>query len=294
MAEEKCKRRFGDRKEAYLIRDGDAYHALLPHLMPHRADAECYLHKELDVTGLLEWIKARNEANDYKTTIFHTFIYMISKVITERPLLNRYVSGRKFFQRYGISLSFVVKKQFSDTGEETLMVLRPTENFTLADVSRKINGEVHEMRTTTDKADSEDVFEILQKLPRPIMMFTMWILRTLDFYGKLPNYLESFDTNHTTVLLSNLGSVGCDAVYHHLNNFGTNSLMITIGEIRHEYRLQADGSVKPADILPVGMTVDERIADGFYFAKSIRLLDYLVAHPELMDMPLSKPSGFQY
>lgn len=294
MAEEKCKRRFGDRKEAYLIRDGDAYHALLPHLMPHRADAECYLHKELDVTGLLEWIKARNEANDYKTTIFHTFIYMISKVITERPLLNRYVSGRKFFQRYGISLSFVVKKQFSDTGEETLMVLRPTESFTLADVSRKINGEVHEMRTTTDKADSEDVFEILQKLPRPIMMFTMWILRTLDFYGKLPNYLESFDTNHTTVLLSNLGSVGCDAVYHHLNNFGTNSLMITIGEIRHEYRLQADGSVKPADILPVGMTVDERIADGFYFAKSIRLLDYLVAHPELMDMPLSKPSGFQY
>lgn len=294
MAEEKCKRRFGDRKEAYLIRDGDAYHALLPHLMPHRADAECYLHKELDVTGLLEWIKARNEANDYKTTIFHTFIYMISKVITERPLLNRYVSGRKFFQRYGISLSFVVKKQFSDTGEETLMVLRPTESFTLADVSRKINGEVHEMRTTTDKSDSEDVFEILQKLPRPIMMFTMWILRTLDFYGKLPNYLESFDTNHTTVLLSNLGSVGCDAVYHHLNNFGTNSLMITIGEIRHEYRLQADGSVKPADILPVGMTVDERIADGFYFAKSIRLLDYLVAHPELMDMPLSKPSGFQY
>ena len=294
MAEEKRKRRFGDRKDAYLVRDGDAFHSLLPHLMPHRADAECYLHKELDVTGLLEWLKARNEASEYKTTIFHAFIYMISKVITERPRLNCYVSGRKFFQRYGISLSFVVKKQFADNGEETLMVLHPKENYTLADFTRKIVGEVHEMRESTEKDDSETVFAFLQRLPRPLMMFVMWILRTLDFYGKLPLYLESFDTNHTTVLLSNLGSVKCDAVYHHLNNFGTNGLMVTIGELRHEYRLQADGTVRAVDLLPLGITVDERIADGFYFARSIRLLDHLTAHPELMDEPLDKPAGFEY
>jgi len=294
MSGEMPKKRFGDRKEAYLVRDGDPYHALLPHLMPHRADAECYLHKELDVTALLRWLETRNAGAEYRTTFFHVFLYMISRVITERPLLNRYVSGRKFFQRRGISLSFVVKKQFSDTGEESLMVLRPENGWTLDDFCRKVLGEVHEIRTTEEKADSETVFEVLQKLPRPLMMFTMWVLRTLDFYGKLPNYLESFDTNHTTVLLSNLGSVKCDAIYHHLNNFGTNSLMITIGELRREYRLQEDGSVRAFDILPLGMTVDERIADGFYFAKSIRLLDHLAAHPELLGEPLDRPTGFEY
>jgi len=198
------------------------------------------------------------------------------------------------FQRYGISLSFVVKKQFADNGEETLMVLHPKDSYTLADFTRKIVGEVHEMRESTEKDDSETVFAFLQRLPRPLMMFVMWILRTLDFYGKLPLYLESFDTNHTTVLLSNLGSVKCDAVYHHLNNFGTNGLMVTIGELRHEYRLQADGTVRAVDLLPLGITVDERIADGFYFARSIRLLDHLTAHPELMDEPLDKPAGFEY
>ena len=294
MSEEQHKRRFGDRREAYLVRDGDPFHALLPHLMPHRADAECYLHKELDVTALLQWLEARNAGAEYKTTVFHTFVYMISKVITERPLLNRYVSGRKLFQRYGISLSFVAKKQFSDKGEEALMIVHAQDDWTLASVSRRILGDVHEARTTTQKDDADTVFEILQKLPRPLMMFVMWILRTLDFYGKLPAYLENFDTNHTTVLLSNLGSVKCDAIYHHLNNFGTNSLMITIGELRREYRLQADGSVKAVDLLPLGLTVDERIADGFYFAKSIRLLDHIAAHPELLDEPLSKPTGYQY
>lgn len=294
MAEEKRRRRFGDRKDACLVRDGDAYHALLPHLMPHRADAECYLHKELDVTKLLEWLQQRNEQSEYKTTIFHAFIYMIAKVITERPLLNRYICGRKFYQRNGISLSFVVKKQMSDTGEETLMIMHPTDSYTLKEVSRKILGDVHEMRTTSEKDDAETVFAVLQRLPRPIMMFTMWMLRVLDFYGLLPAYLEGVDPNHTTVLLSNLGSVKCDAIYHHLNNFGTNSLMITIGEIRREYKLSPDGTVREVSILPVGMTVDERIADGFYFAKSIRLLDYLVEHPELMEEQLSRPSGFEY
>ena len=34
--------------------------------------------------------------------------------------------------------------------------------------------------------------------------------------------------------------------------------------------------------------------DGFYFAKSLRLLTHIFENPELLDKPLGEPSGFDY
>ena len=30
----------------------------------------------------------------------------------------------------------------------------------------------------------------------------------------------------------------------------------------------------------LGLTIDERLADGYYYSKSIRLLKYILTHPE--------------
>ena len=39
------------------------------------------------------------------------------------------------------------------------------------------------------------------------------------------------------------------------------------------------------DSVELGLTVDERIADGYYYAKSIRLLKKLLDNPELLERP---------
>ena len=36
------------------------------------------------------------------------------------------------------------------------------------------------------------------------------------------------------------------------------------------------------------ITLDERIADGFYFAKSIQMVEYVAKHPELLDEDFGK------
>ena len=87
------------------------------------------------------------------------------------------------------------------------------------------------------------------------------------------------DFNFATVLLSNLGSIKCRSAYHHLNEYGTNSIVITIGTIYEE-----DGRYK----VDIGATLDERIADGFYFAKSLKLVEYISSHPELLDEEVGK------
>lgn len=287
------KRRFGDRRDARWLRDMDGMHAIFPHLMPKRTDAEVYLSAEMDVTDVLEYIAKKNMGEEeYRATLFHCFVMAVAKTIWLRPLLNRYISGRRYYQRHEITMGFAVKKRFEDHSEETLMVTAAKEDWTLTDVTRKIVGKVHVARSQ-ESFGLDGALNAVAKLPRPIMMFAMWLFRTLDFFGKMPKALTDEDPNYSTVFLTNLGSIKCPAVYHHLNNYGTNSIMVAIGTIHKEEVFRSDGSRQVRDIVDVGVTLDERIADGFYFGRSWKIVQYLLSNPELLDRPLKEKIDFE-
>ena len=55
-----------------------------------------------------------------------------------------------------------------------------------------------------------------------------------------------------------------------------------------------DGRKEIRDVVDLGCTLDERIADGFYFVRSLKLVKHIFAHPELLDRPIGEPSGFDY
>ena len=38
----------------------------------------------------------------------------------------------------------------------------------------------------------------------------------------------------------------------------------------------------------MGATLDERIADGFYFCKALKLIEYMFSNPEVMMKPASE------
>ena len=288
------KRRFGDRRDARWVREIDGMHAIFPHLMYRRTDAEVYLSAKMDVTDALRYIAEKNEGEEeYKATLFHCFIMAIARTIHMRPLLNRYISGRRFYARHAITMGFAVKKRFEDHSVETLMVTEAKEDWTLTDVTHKVVGKVHTIRTEKSFG-LDDTLDTLKKLPRPLMMFVMWLFRVLDFYGKMPKALTDEDPNYSTVFLTNLGSIKCPAVYHHLNNYGTNSIMVAIGTIHKEEVFQPDGSRQVRDIVDVGVTLDERIADGFYFGRSWKLVQHLLSHPELLERPLKEEIDFEF
>lgn len=289
---EKRKRRWGDRRDARWVRDVDGMHAIMPHLMNKRTDAEVYVNMEFDVTDVLRYIQEKNQGEtEYKATLFHCFIMAVAKTVYLRPLLNRYIAGRRFYDRYDISLGFAAKKRFEDHSEETLVVATVGEDWTLSDVTRRVVGTVHKVRTEKSYG-LDNTLDTLAKLPRPLMMFLMWIFRTLDFFGKMPKSLTTDDPNYSSVFLTNLGSIKCPSVYHHLNNYGTNSIMGAIGTIHKAEILGPDGERRIRDVVEFGVTIDERIADGFYFARSLKIIQYLFAHPELLDRPLKEEIDF--
>ena len=294
MSETK-KRKWGDRRDGRWVK-APGLQTVMAYLMPKRTDCEVYLNDKLDATELLQYLEQKNAQHpEFKTTVFHCMIMSMARMVRERPKMNRFIQGYRMYERDEISISFVVKRRFSDSGEESLMVLVPKDDDTLDTVSRKIVGDVKETRRSETSTGGVDaLLDGFAKLPRPILMLAIRIIRYLDFWGINPKVLTQGDPNYTTILCSNLGSIKAPAVYHHLNNYGTNSVMVTIGTLHKEELVMPDGTKAIRDVIDFGATLDERIADGFYFARSLRLMKHIFAHPELLDQPLGQPSGFQY
>ncbi len=285
----------GDRRDGRWIKDVTGLQAVMANLMPNRVDNEVYLHESIDATELLKYIEKKNEGRtEGKLTLFHCFVTGLDRMYRERPLMNRFIQGRRTYERYEVSIAFVAKKRFTDHSEETLMFLTPKDTDTVDDISKKIIGDVHEARERKESGGVDALLDDFKKLPRPVLMLAIKIIRIMDFWGVNPKALTDGDPNYASIFVSNLGSIKCPSVYHHLNNYGTNSVMITIGTLHKEERIMEDGHKEIRDMVDIGATLDERIADGFYFARSLKLVKHIFLHPELLDKPLCEPSGFDY
>ena len=276
----------GDRRDGKWIKNLDGIHFIMPYMMPNRCDAEVYIEERLDVTNLMAYLEEKNKDAAYKTTLFHVFTTAIAKVVYHRPLLNRFVCGRRLYERNKITLGFTVKRKFEDHAEESLLITPVDGETTLEKMSHKILGDTKQLRSD-DGNSMDDILGAFSKVPRFLMRLVMVGFNFLDYHGWVPDAIWKTDPSYTTVMLSNLGSIKCNAAYHHLNNYGTNSIVITIGKVHKEQRVMDDGSVQIRDIVSIGATVDERIADGFYFAKSIRLLEDILQNPQQLEEPIA-------
>lgn len=292
---EKKKRKRGDRRDGRYVKS-PGLQTVMGYLFPKRTDCEVYLHDTLDVTEVMKYLEERNKGReDRKITIFHCAITALARMVKERPLMNRFIQGYRMYERDEITLSFVVKRRFADGAEESLMVLTAQDDDTIDTISDRIIGNVRETRKSEHSTGGIDkTLDAFAALPRLVLIIAIRIIRWLDFWGINLDALTEGDPNYTTILASNLGSIKGPAVYHHLNNYGTNSIMVTFGTVHNQEVLMDDGSKEIRKVIDIGATLDERIADGFYFVRSLNLVKHMLSNPELLEKPLAEPSGFEY
>lgn len=272
-------KKFGDRKDGIRIKM-DGFDRFLYYLKPKRSEAEVYISRKIDVTNLVRYMNDKKKDNE-NLTYFHLFLTAIAKLIYNRPLLNRFIIGGNKYARNEVALSFVAKTDFSDGAKELMAVIRTCDDDNLDSLSKKVYDYVKKIRGNK-KSDADGVVQWLGRLPKVIMAFIVWIIKRLDNLDLLPRSLTQDSIYHSSVLVSNLGSIHCGGIYHNITNFGTNSIVVTIGEIKEEAMVVA-GRVVSRYMCEFGVTLDERIADGVYYAKCINLLEYILSNPELLE-----------
>lgn len=266
-----------DRKDGKYIKQTDGLFAIIPYIYDKRVDAEVSKRDVLDITNLVKWVDEKNKNLEFKMSYFHALTTVFAKTIYNRPNLNRFVSGHRMYQRSYLSVAFVAKNKMTDDGEEKLITLKVDKNKNALELSKEMSIDIW----STKKSGTNEIDKILKNLshlPRWLLKIIAKFIKWLDYHGKVPSFLSDGDINFQTLLLSNLGSIGCDSCYHHLNNYGTNSIAITIGIIK---------KVENKYLVDITSTLDERIADGFYFAKSIKLAQYIIDNPKILEEPLS-------
>ena len=290
-------KKWGDRKDATWIRNADPLHTLMPYLMLGRTDNEALLNDDMDLSAVNEFLEKKNADNpEFKYTIFHVVLAAMAKTIWLRPAMNRFMQANRLYQRHDISFSFVVKRKFSDKGEEALVIMKvdpESEVSPLEQVYTRVKKEVYKIRRENSNNDTGKFISKLALLPRPIMSFVAKLLFWLENRGWLPTAIASIDPFHSTCFVTNLGSIKMNASYHHLIDWGTNSFFVIIGEKKWQPVFQKDGTYEMKEMLPLGFTIDERIADGFYFANSVKVLRHIMKHPEILEQPLTAPVDFE-
>ena len=291
---EQREKKRGDRFDGYWLRDeAPALGQFMAYLMPNRADNEAHINVDIDTRPLDAFLAKKNEGlTEDKYTYLHVFLAAMVKCFVLRPRMNRFISGNRLYMRDHISVSFVVKKRFEDKAEEGLAYKRYGEEDTIDTLHTSIMEEIHQCRREDVLDNSTDMMTKLLKLPRWVLHIVVDILFSLDRKGKVPYDLIKADPNSSSIFVTNLGSIGMDSGYHHLNNWGTNSFFISVGEKKLRPFYDRRGNVEMRDSIDVSFIIDERLADGFYYAKTIRLFKKLMENPELLERPLCEEVSF--
>lgn len=279
------KRRFGDRRDGKRLRNIDAMHYIMPLMYPNRCDNEAYMSISVDISYTEEYIKEYNKNHpDNRISVFDLVIAAALKTIKLRPQMNRFITNQTMYQRDDITAAFTVKKEFRDDGDETLARIVATDDDTLDSICHKVREQIALCKTQDD--ESTKAMNFIMKLPGKHIIGA--VARFLDRHGWMPQSVIATDPYQCSVVLTNLGSLGLNVGYHHLMNWGTTSIFIIVGSKKNKTHLNPDGTITTTRELDLACTLDERISDGFYYARSMRLIKSLIENPKLMEGPLSE------
>ncbi len=282
------KKKLADRKDGARLTNIHPLHRVMPLMYPNRCDNEAFISERIDLTNLNAYLEKKNASDPaYKYNLFQVMVTAMLKTITLRPKMNRFIANQTMYQRNEVSAAFTVKKIFSDHGEEALAIIHSKDSDTIDTVHDEIYRQVSFCRSDK-KDDGMKSVDLVGRIPQFVFHPIGILLRFLDRHGWVPQALIKGDPYYSSAVLTNLGSIGLNAGYHHLTNWGTTSVFCAIGEIKMQPFFAEDGSVTMRECVDLGLTIDERLADGYYYSRTIRLLKKLLENPELLERPLKE------
>ena len=276
------------RKDGTKLKKIHAMHFVMPLMYPNRCDNEAFISDLIDLTNINAYLEKKNANNpDYKYNLFQVMVTAILKTMVLRPKMNRFIANKTMYMHKEISASFTVKKIFSDNGAEALAQVKVNGTETMDDIHNEIFRQVSFCRS--DKLDGgTESLNAVASIPGFLARIVGAGARFLDRHGWMPKSVTDGDPFYSSVYLSNLGSIKLGAGYHHLPNWGTCSVFCTIGQAKKRPFYDDDGTVHMKPSVDIGLTIDERIADGYYYSRTVQLLKTLLENPELLDRPLNE------
>ena len=278
------KKRFGDRYDGRRVRHSDPTNMIIPFIMRERNDAEVFFDAEVNMSRIDELIREKRKNGEEARTLDY-IIAIIVRTISQYPRMNRFIAGRRCFARDNILISMVIKRELNMHTPETAVKFEFDPKSTVSDIPKKIDETIEKTKQKDDVNSTDKLMKTLNGLPRCLFSFAVWFMRFTDFYGILPKAVHNASPFHTSVFITNMGSIGAEPIYHHIYNFGSTSLFIAMWNKRKQRVIGKDGKIQERKVMKLRFVADERIADGYYLAVALKYFSNLFEHPELLEVP---------
>lgn len=288
---------FGKEKkcyDGYLVKKLDPVVLLMPYIMPRRTDSESKVDLRLDLTKVEQFVREHHE-DIPGLTLYHVVFATIVRAAAETPEINRFIAGNRIYQRRTVRISMMIKKHLEVNGRESTIFPVFNTTDTLAEIVQKTNTLAEEaLAQLDDDSNGFDRFvSLLYAVPPFLLRGFIGFMMFLDRYGKLPKKLCDLQPFHSGFFVTNVGSIGLPVIYHHLYEFGTTSMFVSIGKKERVNEVLPNGHVRRYKILPLRAVVDDRICDGFTYACAFKTMEKCFKHPEILleGYKEEKPAG---
>lgn len=281
---------FKRRPDGVIAKTADPIMGITSHIMPHRYDAMVNFLLEARCENMDAYIKKVQEEKGIKLSYMHVLMAAIVRMYAEKPQLNRFVMNGRVYQRDAIYISFTIKKKLTEDAGESSLKIKFTGEEDIFTIKEMIDKEILANQGSSSDSDADDLAKVLTKIPNCILKFAVNVLKFMDRHNCMPGKIIEASPFHTSCFLTNMKSISTDYVHHHLYDFGTTGLFVGLGKehltpVVNEYTNQ----VEIGKVVKIGCVIDERICDGFYYAKSIKLIRKYINNPSLLEEKFEIP-----
>ncbi|MBR5472738.1 MAG: 2-oxo acid dehydrogenase subunit E2 [Clostridia bacterium] len=269
------------RADGKRVKNADPMYTVAAYIMDKRMDSMNMITIDIPVDPIKEYL---NEKRKQGSNISHMAVVLAAYVrtLSEFPELNRFVVNKKIYQRNEVAVGMVVLKP-GDMGHGTMSKMYFNENNTIFEVNDIINKYVEENRESPENNGTEKIIKVLLSVPG-VLPVGVSLFKWMDKHGLLPKFIIDMSPFHMSCGITNLASIRTNHIYHHCYEFGTTSLFLAMGNTREVPKRKGEEIVFEK-CMPIGVTMDERIASGSYFAMAFRRMRHYLRNPHLLELP---------
>lgn len=276
------------RKNARLLKTLSPYEQILGHIMPRRSDSQVFFTDDIDCANIDTYIE-KKRAEGIEITYLDVFAAATVRMYALRPALNRFTMNGRVYVNDKIYMSMAVKKSLREDSGSTTIKIPFTGHENIFDVRQAFYDEIHNNKELDTENGTDKTASILTHIPNWVLKFAMAIIRWADRHNLLPASLVKVSPFHGSVFITYLKSLGIPGVYHHIYDLGTIGQFIAVGKERKVPVIDSvTGEIRPGKVITLMIVADERICDGLYYARSMRLFRKYLENPGRLEERLEK------
>lgn len=241
-------------------------------------DPSIYGMVDIDATAMLKVIEEYKK-NNIKLTPTTLVVRAIAEGIAAHPQINGVLRFGRIYERQNIDIFLQVSAADSSDDENLSgLIIRQCDQKTLEMIAHEVQNKAQEIKSGNDE-EYKKVKSSMALLPgflvAPLLDFLSFFLYGLNIWSPL---IGSPRDSFGSAMVTSVGSLGIEYGFAPLTPYSRCPILVAVGKIKDKPVVE-NGQVVIRPMMPLCVTLDHRLIDGYGASKMLKKLLAYFEHP---------------